>query len=68
MPLLPQVRLPWRFSRSDASPRTAPPMHGQHTQQVLAEAGLSAAEIAEALQTGAAAAMNGVTSTAVPDR
>ncbi len=68
IPLLPQVRLPWRFSRSDASPRTAPPMHGQHTQQVLAEAGLSAAEIAEALQTGAAAAMNGVTSTAVPDR
>ncbi len=56
---LPQVRLPWRFSRSDASPRTAPPLHGEHTAEVLAEAGLSDEEIADALRSGAATVMVG---------
>ncbi len=54
VPNLPQLRLPWRFARRTAEPRTPPPLHGQHTSAVLAEAGLDAEEIAIALGGGAA--------------
>ena len=54
VPDLPQVRLPWRFSRRQAAPRTPPPLHGQHTRQILREAGLDDQAIDEALASGAA--------------
>jgi formyl-CoA transferase/CoA:oxalate CoA-transferase len=54
VPDLPQLRLPWRFSRRATRPRTPPPLHGQHTRQVLAEAGFDASDILQALQSGAA--------------
>ena len=54
VPDLQQVRLPWRFSRRCAAPRTPPPLHGEHTRQVLAEAGLDEAAIDAAIGNGAA--------------
>jgi crotonobetainyl-CoA:carnitine CoA-transferase CaiB-like acyl-CoA transferase len=38
--------VPYRLSKTPASVRTAPPVHGQHTVEVLEEFGLDAAEIA----------------------
>ncbi len=60
VPGLPQVRLPWRFTRREAAPRTPPPLHGQHTRQILREAGLGDADIDEALASGAAKEATGV--------
>jgi len=37
---------PYKLSRTPASVRTAPPRHGQHTDEVLEEAGFSRAEVA----------------------
>ncbi len=37
-----------RFSRTEAKPRRSPPQRGEHTAEVLAEAGLNPAEIAAA--------------------
>ncbi len=39
--------LPYRLNETPASIRTPPPLHGQHTDEVLSEAGFTAAEIAE---------------------
>jgi len=41
-----QVGLPFAFSATPASLRTPPPLLGEHTEQVLSEAGFGAAEIA----------------------
>ena len=51
---LPQVRFPWRFSRSEIRPRKAPPLHGQHTLKLLKEAQFSAEEIDQILRAGTA--------------
>lgn len=48
------VRSPIRFSASPFKVRRHAPMLGQHTEEVLAEAGLSGAEIAEAVGEAAA--------------
>ncbi len=53
---LPQVRLPWRYSRTPAEPRTPPPLLGEHTRRILREVGLSDAQIEAALATGYASA------------
>ena len=39
--------VPYKLDRTPASVRTPPPLHGEHTDQVLAEAGFSEDEIAE---------------------
>lgn len=54
IPALPQIRLPWRFSRGSAAPRRPPPLLGEHTRSVLRETGLEDAEIDAALASGAA--------------
>ena len=43
---IPVVGTPIKFSRMEAGPRTAAPLHGQHTDEVLAAFGYSGAEIA----------------------
>ncbi|MDH6214179.1 CaiB/BaiF CoA transferase family protein [Streptomyces pseudovenezuelae] len=47
------VASPLKLSGTPASIRTAPPLLGQHTDEVLAESGYSAAEIAELHTAGA---------------
>jgi crotonobetainyl-CoA:carnitine CoA-transferase CaiB-like acyl-CoA transferase len=42
---MPQVGLPYKLSATPASIRTAPPMLGEHSDEVLGELGYSAAEI-----------------------
>jgi crotonobetainyl-CoA:carnitine CoA-transferase CaiB-like acyl-CoA transferase len=50
------VRSPVRLSRTPAQARTAAPIHGQHTREVLSEVlGLSAEEIARLETAGAVA-------------
>jgi crotonobetainyl-CoA:carnitine CoA-transferase CaiB-like acyl-CoA transferase len=39
--------VPYKLDRTPASVRTPPPLHGQHTDEVLADAGFTAAEILE---------------------
>ena len=42
--------VPYKLDKTPASVRTPPPLHGQHTDDVLSGAGFSAAEIAELRQ------------------
>jgi crotonobetainyl-CoA:carnitine CoA-transferase CaiB-like acyl-CoA transferase len=44
--VLRQVGIPLAFEATPATIRTAPPLLGEHTDEVLAEAGLNAAEVA----------------------
>ena len=44
--VLRQVGIPLAFESTPATIRTAPPLLGDHTDEVLAEVGLSAAELA----------------------
>jgi crotonobetainyl-CoA:carnitine CoA-transferase CaiB-like acyl-CoA transferase len=39
--------VPWKMSATPARVRTPPPLHGQHTDEVLAESGFTADEIAQ---------------------
>jgi crotonobetainyl-CoA:carnitine CoA-transferase CaiB-like acyl-CoA transferase len=43
---IPVIGLPLTFSRVSPGPRTAAPMRGQHTDEILRECGYSAGEIA----------------------
>jgi len=47
------VRAPMRFRDADVRPRGAAPALGQHTQQILREAGLAPDEIARLVRAGA---------------
>jgi alpha-methylacyl-CoA racemase len=47
--------LPVKFSRTSGDPTRPAPALGEHTEQVLAEAGLSSEEVASLLESGAAA-------------
>ena len=47
------VGVPWKLSRTPASVRTPPPLHGQHSDEVLMEFGFSASEIAGLREAGA---------------
>jgi crotonobetainyl-CoA:carnitine CoA-transferase CaiB-like acyl-CoA transferase len=42
--------VPYKLDLTPASVRTPPPLHGQHTDDVLSSAGFSAAEIEELRQ------------------
>jgi crotonobetainyl-CoA:carnitine CoA-transferase CaiB-like acyl-CoA transferase len=42
--------VPYKLDTTPASVRSPPPLHGQHTNEVLGEAGFSDAEIAELRQ------------------
>jgi alpha-methylacyl-CoA racemase len=60
-PGLGPVRLlghPVKFSRTPADPTRPAPALGEHTEAVLAEAGLSSEEIASLLETGAVGGLN----------
>jgi crotonobetainyl-CoA:carnitine CoA-transferase CaiB-like acyl-CoA transferase len=48
---IPVVGTPIKFSRMEAGARTAAPLHGQHTDEVLAAFGYSGAEIATLRET-----------------
>jgi crotonobetainyl-CoA:carnitine CoA-transferase CaiB-like acyl-CoA transferase len=43
---IPVIGTPVKFSRMNAGPRTAAPLYGQHTDEILAEHGYSAEQIA----------------------
>ena len=49
--VLPLLRSAPRFEKTPSDVRRAPPRLGEHTQEVLQEAGLSRAEIREVLET-----------------
>ncbi|MEE8370565.1 MAG: CoA transferase, partial [Sphingomonadales bacterium] len=49
---VPQVRTPISFSRSDMTYERAPPMLGQHTDELLGEIGYGQSEIAALRQKG----------------
>jgi len=44
---IPVIGTPVKYSRMHAGPRTAAPLQGEHTDEVLAEWGYSADEIAK---------------------
>jgi crotonobetainyl-CoA:carnitine CoA-transferase CaiB-like acyl-CoA transferase len=50
-----QLGAPVKLSRTPADPTRPAPAFGEHTEQVLAEAGYSAEEVAAMLASGAAA-------------
>jgi succinate--hydroxymethylglutarate CoA-transferase len=45
--------VPYKLDETPASIRTPPPLHGQHTDEVLSDAGFSTAEIADLRRLGA---------------
>jgi crotonobetainyl-CoA:carnitine CoA-transferase CaiB-like acyl-CoA transferase len=47
-----QVGVPFELARTPAAIRTPPPLLGEHTEQVLAELGLSPAEVADLRERG----------------
>ena len=50
-----QLGHPVKLSRTPADPTRPAPAFGEHTEEVLREAGYSAAEVAAMLESGAAA-------------
>ena len=51
------VGVPVKLSRTPGDPTRAAPAFGEHTEEVLREAGYSAAEVAAMLESGAAASV-----------
>jgi crotonobetainyl-CoA:carnitine CoA-transferase CaiB-like acyl-CoA transferase len=49
---VPQVGLPYKLSATPASIRSAPPLLGEHSDQILAELGYSADEVAALRDSG----------------
>ncbi len=47
------IGLPIKFSKTPGGPRSGAPVYGQHSREVLAQAGFSDSEIGELLDTGA---------------
>lgn len=56
----PALGLPIKLSEAAVGPRRGAPLYGEHTREVLAEAGYSEAEIAALLAAGAAVAADAV--------
>jgi crotonobetainyl-CoA:carnitine CoA-transferase CaiB-like acyl-CoA transferase len=54
-----QLAFPVPFSRTPARPPAAAPALGEHTAEVLTEAGFSGDEIEQLLASGSAAGLNG---------
>jgi crotonobetainyl-CoA:carnitine CoA-transferase CaiB-like acyl-CoA transferase len=53
-----QLGVPVKMSRTPGDPSRPAPAFGEHTEEVLREAGYSAEEIAAMLESGAAAGSN----------
>jgi formyl-CoA transferase/CoA:oxalate CoA-transferase len=51
--VLRQAGIPIRFARTPGTIRTAPPLLGEHTDEILAEIGYTAAQIAAMREAGA---------------
>jgi crotonobetainyl-CoA:carnitine CoA-transferase CaiB-like acyl-CoA transferase len=50
------IGVPWKLSRTPASVRTAPPLHGEHLYEILELAGYTSEEVSALVESGAVTA------------